>query len=312
MRRITGIFALILCGSVAAENGSLGADIKQGAQDAIADVVSSVKDWQLSAGRLRELENTLANGANPAALAEVEKLARAGNSTALNFMGWLLDHGKGGIPRDSYKAAVYFRAAAMKGDSNGLYNLALLLHQGRGVSANKVMAADMLKKAMLQHHKYAAVRLGMMAEETRKYEEASRAYGVASSDKIHDFAIFRQGVLTFRGAGGGSRPDIKSGLMLITRAATLWNAEAMATLAEIHGEGLFVPKNRVEAGKWMEILRQNPNRRVTPAPTRTALGLSDAEIEQVKESARIWLHFHPAPSTPTRISYETTIFRSGQ
>ncbi|MDK9702356.1 MAG: hypothetical protein OEL20_04400 [Sulfuritalea sp.] len=309
MRPFLAFVAVMACGSAAAGDSTLGADIKQGAQDAIADVVTSVKDWQLNAGRLRQLQNTLANGADPAAMAELEKLARAGNSTALNFMGWLLDHGKGGVPRDSYKAAAYFRAAAMKGDGNGLYNLALLLQQGRGVSANKVMAADLLKKAMLQHHKYAAVRLGMLAEETRKYEEAARAYSVASSDKIHDFAIYRQGVLTFRGPGGGSRPDTKNGLMLITRAATLWNAEAMATLTEIYGQGIFVPKNRVEAGKWMEILRQNPNRRGTPPPTRTTLGLSDAEVDQVKDAVKIWLHFHPAPATATRTNYETTIYQ---
>jgi hypothetical protein len=131
---------------------------------------------------------------------------------------------------------------------------------------------------------------------------------VASSDKVHDFAIFRQGVLVFRGAGGTSRPDTKSGLLLITRAATLWNAEAMATLVEIYSQGIFVPPNRIEAGKWMEILRQNPRRLNTVPPTRTSLGLTDTEVSQVKDSVNIWMHFHPIPASPNRTRYDVTIY----
>lgn len=289
-----------------AEPSGVADDIRESAKEAFGEASSAVQRKRTDARQLARWLEILASRPDQEALAGITSLVKAGNSTALNFMGWLLDHGRGGIPQDSYKAAQYFRAAAQKGDAAGFYNLGLLFFQGRGVREDKRMAVDLWKKAQRQNNKFASVRLGMLAEEERKFDEALQAYRLAAIDTRHDHAIYRQGVMTFRGSGPVTKPDPKNGLALIVRAANLWNPYAQTALIDIYAQGLFVPKNPVEAAKWREILGRNPRTKGGMVPE--SAGINDKGLADAKYSAGIWLQFHPVPESGTATDYNGTVY----
>lgn len=287
----------------------LGDAIREGAAEFLKDIGGQSKSWREEAIRLRGWQESLMRGPDPAALAQIEALVKAGHAAATNFLGWLLDHGRGGIPRDSYKAAAYFRQAGTLGDQNGLYNLALLLLMGRGVRADRTTATDLLTRIERKGHELAAIRLAMLAEESGKYDEAARYYGKATIGRRHPYAIYKAGLYTFRGGAATGGRDRKSGLMLLERAAGLWSTEAMASLVEIHGQGIFVPPNPVEAAKWFLLLQQNPylrNRASLPS-LRGMFVVSDGQWKDAERAAAIWIRFHDRPETIEEVFYDRTV-----
>jgi len=294
----------------AADENSLGADITKGAKQWIKDASGKVKEIQLRETRVKDIGKVLSVRSDRAMLDELYRMASAGNPSALNLMGWLFDHGKGGVVQDSYKAATYFRAAAIKGDADALYNLSIILDDGRGLKADKGMAARLLKQAITANQKYAATRAGILAEQSRDYEGALRSYAIAASDRRQVYAIYRMGLLTFRGATARSKPDAKNGLMLLTRAASLWSPEAMGALAGIYADGLMVPVNRVEAGKWLELWRLNPLRNAEERAGRdpVALNLTKEERGYVQRAVDVWKGYRNAPEPNARVDYTQTLF----
>lgn len=304
-----GVVALALNAHAADEN-SLGADITKGAKQWIKDASGKVKEIEQREKRVRDIGRALALGTDHAMLDELYGMASAGNPSALNLMGWLFDHGKGGVVQDSYKAATYFREAAIKGEADALYNLSIILDNGRGLKADKAMAARLLKQAIAANQKYAAARAGIIAEQSRNYEDALRSYSFAASDRRQVYAIYRMGVLTFRGASARSKPDAKNGLMLLTRAASLWSPEAMATLAGIYADGLLVPANRVEAGKWLELWRLNSLRNAAERAGKdpVVLNLTKEEQVYVQRAVDVWKGYRSPPEANARVDYTQTLF----
>lgn len=293
-----------------ADDTSLGADITRGAKQWIKDASGKVNEVRQRETRIAQIAKILSAREDRAVLDELFGMASAGNPSALNLMGWLFDHGKGGVVQDSYKAATYFRAAAVKGDATALYNLSIILYEGRGLTADRQMAANLLKRAITADQKFAATRAGILAEQARVYEDAVRSYSIAASDKRQVYAIYRMGVLTFRGATARTKPDPKNGLMLLTRAASLWSPEAMAVLAGIYADGLMVPVNRVEAGKWLELWRFNPLRNAAERTGREPVTLNLTKEEQgyVQRTVEVWKSYRTLPDKDSRIDYDRTIF----
>jgi len=299
----TAAALLLLAAWSALAADDIGGYIRNMAKDAILDGQDSVNAGRKQYARLNELRQILLQRSDPKALAEVESLAAAGNPAAMNLIGWLLDRGRGGLPRDSYKAAMYFRSAAAKGDANAYYNLSLLLHVGRGLKADRTLGAVLLKKAIVLNNRFASVRAGILAEEKKAFSEAVVHYERAIGDIAHDFAIYRFGVLIYRGPAANSRPDPKNGLTHIIRAANHWNPDAQALLVDVYSNGLMIPKDLVQAGKWMEALKSNARH---PLRTPSHPVLSDADQSEARKSYVVWRTTHE-PSMSPPYAYDTTI-----
>lgn len=287
---------------------STESDLRSSVQEAVDDATGGFKKRQVEAGALaRAITATLAG--NTKAVTDIQEMAARGHPGAINFIGWLLDHGKGGLPQDSYRAAQYFREAAIKGDVNALYNLGFMFYHGRGVTKDITTAQDLWKKATNRNSKYAAVQRGLEAERNKRFDDALAAFRAAALEQKHDYAIYRQGVLLYRGASPGSRPDPKTGLMLITRAANFWNPDAQAALIDIYANGLLVTASLTEAAKWADILKANPRRtRDLKSPSAESLGLSNKELSEVRDTVRLWMRFHALPDIKNVPDYSRTIY----
>ena len=72
--------------------------------------------------------------------------ARRGYASALYNLGVVLTEGRG-VPRDENQAAEYFRKAAIQGHAKAQYNLGILYQTGRGVPKDPQRARYWLDRA---------------------------------------------------------------------------------------------------------------------------------------------------------------------
>ena len=93
-----------------------------------------------------------------------EKAAAAGSVDGLNMVGRCHEFGWGG-PVDLAKAAECYRAAAMRRHAWAQFNLASLLHDGRGVVTDRRQACAWFVRAARAGHAKAANMLGHYREE---------------------------------------------------------------------------------------------------------------------------------------------------
>jgi len=292
----------------AVDSDGIGQTLARNARELVSEIGQKAEAWRSEAQGFRQWQQVLVTRQDAQALANLENLARRGHPGAMNFVGWLLDHGRGGVPQNSYKAATYFREAARLGDTNATYNLGLMFLQGRGIKADPAAARLLFEQATAKSNPYAAIRLAMMAERDRRYDEAARFYSKGLYGGKHTLATFKTGFYAFRGTGGVR--DRKGGIMLMDKAAGQWDPEAMATLMEIKTKGIFVPEDPVEAGKWFILLSRNPipearNRLET---VRAMVSFTDTQWEGAQKAAAIWLKYHPLPDLQTIPRYNETIF----
>lgn len=286
--------------------------IRSGAEEFLKDMGVKTHSLRDEAVKVKEWQETLVAGANPEALAEMQRLAQRGHSGAINFIGWLLDNGMGGVPRDSAKAAIYFKRAGERGEDNGAYNLALLKVHGRGVKRAQQEAIDVFVRLDRKGHELASFQLGRHAEIQGKHADAARFFAKASLGRKHPYAIFKSGFYTFTGSGAGmGSRDRKSGLMMIERAAGLWSHEAMAALVEIHAKGIFVQSNPVEAAKWLVLLQQNPylKDRASLPMLRGSFSITTEQFKQAERNASIWRAHHPVEAAGEPMNYDRTVYR---
>lgn len=287
--------------------------IRGGAEDFLKDIGTQVRSWRDEAQKYRQLQSRLVAGPDQEALVEMQQLVRRGHPGAINFIGWLLDNGHGGVPRDSSKAAVYFKRAGDMGELSGQYNLGLLKLLGRGAKKMHKEAIDIFVLLDRKGHELASFQLGREAEKNGKHAEAARFYAKASLGRRHPYAIFKTGFSSFMSAGAGiGTRDRKGGLMMMERAAGLWSPEAMAALVEIYAKGIYVPVSAMEAAKWFVLLQQNPHLseadRAQLPQLRGMFTIDNANRNLVERNAAIWRHHHPIDAAGPRMDYDRTIY----
>ena len=78
-------------------------------------------------------------------------LARGGNAEAQFRLGWLYDTGVGG-ERNFAEAAYWYAVAADRAHASALYNLAVMLTEGRGVSRDDDKPAKFFRRAAVKGH----------------------------------------------------------------------------------------------------------------------------------------------------------------
>jgi len=75
----------------------------------------------------------------------------------------LYDNGKG-VSQDKVKAAQYYKKACDGGEARGCYNLGVMYYNGEGVSQDKVKAAQYYKKACDGGNARGCYNLGILYE----------------------------------------------------------------------------------------------------------------------------------------------------
>ncbi len=93
-----------------------------------------------------------------------EKAAASNSAEGINMVGRCHEFGWGGPP-DLAKAADCYRRAAMRDYDWAQFNLASLLHDGRGVAQDRVAARSWFARAARRGHAKAANMLGHYREE---------------------------------------------------------------------------------------------------------------------------------------------------
>jgi TPR repeat protein len=244
------------------------------------------------------------------------------DAAAMTLLGEL--HGVGlGVTQDWVRAADWYRRAALRGDPQASFSLAMLLLNGKeGVKADPVQARLLLESAM-QAVPAAAYHLGLVLlgerrpdSDRRAAELFRRASDAAEPDAQYALAVlYREGRGVQRSAadaalwmgrsaqgrnvsaqveyavmlfnGDGVRKDETAGARMFLRAAERGNPIAQNRIARIYAAGRGLPRDLVEAAKWhMLAARQG-----LPDPwlDDAVKGLTPAERSRAEEAVRRWI-----------------------
>lgn len=114
-----------------------------------------IGDFRLSPPKLtpelirerQEADAAFTRGQYYAAMPIYQKLADAGDSTAMAVIGTMFEHGGEGVPKDIWQAFQWHLKAAKAGDSAAMQTIGLDYLVGDGVNKDPAKAADWLEKA---------------------------------------------------------------------------------------------------------------------------------------------------------------------
>lgn len=145
------------------------------------------------------------------------------------------------------------RAAALKGDANAAYEIALRYADGRGVTANFEEAAKWYDRAAKANLVPALFRLGTLYEKglgVRKDLETANRYYRAAADRGNAKAMHNLAVLE---ADGGGKPNYKAAAYWFTKAAEHGVADSQFNLGILYARGIGVEQNLAESYKWFSL-----------------------------------------------------------
>lgn len=185
---------------------------------------------------LKELEKDMATDTLP----EEELLARAYASL----------EGKG-VPQDKTEAARWFRKAAVKGNVDAQWRLAILLHDGDGMELHAREAEDWFRKAAEQGHADARYQLARMYHEgdgiPRDGKQAIYWYRkLAEEDSVSSMMA----IAKIYAEGDGVPRDMEQAVAWIREAALMGDKGASLQLGRMYAEGNGVPRDRHTAILW--------------------------------------------------------------
>ena len=181
-------------------------------------------------------------GKDSEALAQVRKAAAGGDATALDWLGWFYDRGRG-VTADKAKAADYYRQAAEKGEPHAQWRYGVMLDTPEGVPLDSVAAMGWFRKSAAQGFSDAYVSMGVMYSGGRgvgrDYAKALDCYRLGA--KLHNIHAFNEiGVVYLNGEG--VPPDKIEAAAYFIIAATHGDSGAQETLNgmgdDIGAEGL--------------------------------------------------------------------------
>ncbi|MBB3997463.1 tetratricopeptide repeat protein [Aureimonas pseudogalii] len=224
-----------------------------------------------------------------------EPLANLGDPAAQTLLGEIYGRGLG-VPRDETESARWYAIAAKSGMAEAQFRYALLLIDGRVVKNDDAAARDLMKSAADQGNPLAAFNYGQMliqsaptggfAEALGYFRKAadggvpdaeyalSQLYaygkGMEKPDDAearrwlseaaragHDTAQIELGIWLINGRGGAAVPA--EGFRWLKGAAERGNPIAVNRVAHLYKDGVGVPADRSEAGKWIVLARRASN-----------------------------------------------------
>jgi TPR repeat protein len=274
-------------------------------------------------------------GDYPAAYREWKSLADQGDSDAQYFLGswyyhaekdytnaakWLREapqqghplaqHDLGslyvlgqGVPPNDTQAAEWFRRAAEQGHPLAQYNLGASYYSGEGVPQDFAQAAALFQKAATADIAPAEQNLGVMYAQglgvEQNYQEAAkwfrRAAEQSAEEALSKTGAFKAGQLgrEFPIVAGQSSPTMET----YREGMTYILANARAALGEFYAFGLGVPRDYVEAQKWLDLAVNS----LPPGDERDAFTqerdslaaqMTQSQVAEAKRLARDWSEIH--------------------
>lgn len=156
-----------------------------------------------AAGPVDDWKALLKAGKDKEALAQVSKVAATGDATALDWMGWFYDEGRG-VAADKPRAADYYRQAAEKGEPHAEWRYGVMLDTPEGVSLDSAAAMGWFRKSAAQGYSNAYVSMGVMYSGGRgvgrDYAKALDCYRQGA--KLHNVHAFNEiGIVYLNGEG---------------------------------------------------------------------------------------------------------------
>lgn len=203
-------------------------DSAQAAQD------KAVKNFEDSLPKGDASDRLSADPRLPARFRDLEARALDGDANAQHDLAAIYTAGQTGVKINYTKAAQWFEEASYQGVSNAQYNLAVLYHQGLGVSKDTKKAIELYRVAAANGHAEADYNLAIAYVEgvgTEYNPQVAAVYFQKAAAGGIVEAAYNLGLLHENGLLGESQPD--EAVFWYTLAADKGNAEAQKALKQI-------------------------------------------------------------------------------
>ena len=167
------------------------------------------------------------------------KASEAGDPNAALKLGVLYSEGADGVTKDDKKAMECFQRSAERGQTVAMYNVGTYYEKGRGVAENAAEALKWHLKSALGGLSLAQREIGLRYREGRGVSKDSVAAmswlgRAAGSGDAAGALVLADMLLT---GEGGTTPDIKNAIAILTRTSELGIPAAQVRLAEVYASG---------------------------------------------------------------------------
>jgi localization factor PodJL len=146
------------------------------------------------------------------------------------------------------------RAAALKGDPNAAYEIAVRFAEGKGIASNMEEAAKWYDRAAQAGVVPAVFRLGTLYEKglgVKKDADIARRYYMQAAERGSAKAMHNLAVLDADGGGKGA--NYKSASQWFRKAADRGVADSQFNLGILYARGIGVEQNLAESFKWFSL-----------------------------------------------------------
>jgi TPR repeat protein len=178
-----------------------------------------------------------------------------GNSTAMNNLGTLYEHGFG-VQKDIGKAIEFYRLSADKGNAQAQNNLALKYRFGPGVKMDNGEAMKLFRLSADQNNPYAQFHLGEIFEQGKYPDGELKSTDLVESEKWYrlsannGFKDAQYRLAQFYDNGIGVKKDMALAIEWYKKAAEQNHIDASNDLGVIYAEGIGVAPDKDQAIKW--------------------------------------------------------------
>lgn len=180
----------------------------------------------------------------------VKKLADNGNINAQLTLGKIYFDGLVGEKQDYKKAYKYFGKAAIQGNPEAMYNVAICYDGGFGVQADIAQALAWYKKAADNGVPEAQLKTAVFAESQNQPEVAFKYYKMLA-DAGEDSIMLQVALSLLNGYGVEPNPELAAEYLLAS--ARKGNLRAQVRLADCYQAGLGVPQDNREMFRWLTL-----------------------------------------------------------
>ncbi|HEY9211292.1 MAG TPA: tetratricopeptide repeat protein, partial [Ancylobacter sp.] len=146
------------------------------------------------------------------------------------------------------------RTAALKGDPNAAYEIAVRFAEGKGIASNMEEAAKWYDRAAQAGVVPAMFRLGTLYEKglgVKKDADIARRYYMQAAERGNAKAMHNLAVLDADGGGKGA--NYKSASQWFRKAADRGVADSQFNLGILYARGIGVEQNLAESFKWFSL-----------------------------------------------------------
>jgi TPR repeat protein len=200
-------------------------------------------------------------GPNPSSIEQLKYAltakADAGDTKAQLALGRLYKSGAlsldGSVQHDYAGAAYWFHQASDHGDAQAAYELAILYHDGLGVTADPSQSFQLLQKAAEANYVPAMPLLSDLYADQKTPVSGERAtyWATKAADAGDPRGWMTLGFEYSAGLLGGDPPfTYRMAMNAYKKAADGGNCVAMAQIGELYSKGNGVPANKASAQSW--------------------------------------------------------------